>query len=240
MKLKKFLSLTLGAVVISGSFTSHAFANTTSIDLDKIESIDGKNVEIIEIDENMLEVSNATEESLFELDKLHKEEYDKETGAGQDIMSSSEITPFSATICNKCSSSYRYGTKNGSDGYAKNTTTAGGYHYNNGKVHWSGVHGGVQGRWDNSGNAQFIRNSSSVSISGSSLSVSWPGGWTGSTSKRSFKGTQKKNVKSHINSFSGISASSSLFLGALTHTGDSEVRGNTGHDFRPISSVTIN
>ncbi|TCI99591.1 hypothetical protein [Cytobacillus praedii] len=244
----------LGVSIISiGIFSNSisAFAQTDVINPEEIKGMNGEPVIVNQDTDGILTISNAEnpEEVLSELDKAEADKYYEEIesalGAGGKPLgekeeSTNEISTRAAEECiSQCSEAYRYGTKTGSNGSAEAFTSIGGYHWYWGKSHWTGVHGGVVGKWKGTGTAKFIRADHTLEFSGWSMSISWPPSFSESGSSASYVGEKAYNVNSHISQFSGSEADGSM-LGDLTHVGSALVRGSDGQDYRPIAIVDIN
>lgn len=228
--MKKCLA-SLFAIIFTFSTMSMAYASEKSLkDSISLESL-------VKVNEHITEVTGAenSDELLLELDlesrKAGGQEFDALNG---------NMSTLSASYCtSQCQKSYRYDTKNGSNGKANIFSSAGGYHWNNGIVHWTGVHGGSSATWDGTGTAQFIKIDHILTYRGSVITVSNSMGFSGSGDSRTWTGEKKYNTNSHLSQFAGGSASSGIMLNAVVHEGSALVRGSDGNDYRPIGVVSI-
>ncbi|GIN63005.1 hypothetical protein J27TS8_29980 [Robertmurraya siralis] len=250
MKLKLLAISIIAFGIVSSSTTT--FASTDELIYENIKGINGAPVEVEQVSEGIITITNAEnpKELLLELDKAEAAKYydevESKLKAGAEPTggaingNSGGFSPQGASECiSKCSKAYRYGTKTSTNGPAEASSTAGGYHWYYGKTHWDGIHGGTMVKWKGSGNAQFIKVDHTISIKGVNMTMSWPPSFSIGKSSATYLGEKKSNSKSHISQFAGGSAVG-LNLTTLTHNGTALVRGSDGNDYRPIAAVSIN
>ncbi|TYS40763.1 hypothetical protein [Bacillus infantis] len=250
MKLKLIGASIIALSIFSGS--TNTFAASEELKTENIKGINGAPVEVEQVTEGIITITNAEnpEDLLIELDKAEAAKYYDEVesklkeGARPAGLSSTKSTRGFSTLgaeecISKCSEAYRYGTKTGSNGYAEAFTSVGGYHWYYGRTHWDGIHGGTVGKWKGSGTAQFMRIDHTLSINGISMSISWPPGFSGTSSSATYLGEKKYSANNHTSQFSGGTAVGGNMT-TLTHNGSALVRGSNGQDYRPMAVVSIN
>ncbi|WP_324699239.1 hypothetical protein [Geobacillus icigianus] len=181
-----------------------------------------------------------TEKIVAELSKRYEE---REKGLISSNSNNEGITTLGASICTKeCSDAFRYDQKHSENVFASSMSQVQGYHWNNGKVHWTSVAGSGIGKWTGSGTAQWIKIDQKLAYSGLAVSISWPAGFsvTSDSKVATYNGEKRYNTNVHAVTFNNGSASSWFSLDKATLDTTITVRSPQGYDYRTTAIATIN
>lgn len=239
MVLKKILSGVLGLSLLLGG-TNFAFAKDGTTSLDSIKK-KYTNATVEKVTEDIITISGEdTEKIVAELLEKYKEEGEKELISN--TSNNGGITTLGASICTKeCSDAFRYDQKDSKNVYATSMSQVQGYHWNNGKVHWTSVAGSGIGKWTGSGTAQWIKIDQKLAYSGVAVSISWPAGFsvTSDSKVATYNGEKRYGTNVHAVTFNNGSASSWISLGKATLDTTTTVRSPQGYDYRTTAVATI-
>ncbi|MGN0993329.1 MAG: hypothetical protein ACI4PE_05365 [Bacilli bacterium] len=104
---------------------------------------------------------------------------------------------------------------------------------------WENVAGSGIGRWEGSGTVKKLWLKQTLSISGTSVTISWPPSFTSSSDKIATRTSSTVKTNSHAMYFSEGDMSSTFYLGGLTLSNTTNVVDPNGYDGSATIQVAI-